>query len=357
MSAAAIAKLDATVKQTWAPDVSDVPALYVGIVDPKLGSVVRAYGTAAPGRAATTEDSFRIGSISKSFTATVVLGLIAKDKLSLTETISHAAPAVASRFPTVAELTIDQLLSMKSGIPDFVNSTRGIVSELVADPQRVFTPDELIRTGIGLGLKPPGTPGYSSTNFVLLQEIAQELTGKPLADLIKGSTTDPLKMEHTYLPPDSDTALPKPAADSVMTPVCQQDFAASGGKVALGTNVTAWNASYGQGAGGMTSTISDLRTWAASKSGTTLLPKPLAQKRLQFAPIGEGENYGLGIFQVDDWVGHEGEALGWEAIALYDAKTGVSVAFAANTCGVGALFALVIKALYPDSITLPGGAK
>lgn len=141
-----------------------------------------------------------------------------------------------------------------------------------------------------------------------------------------------------------------------MTPVCQRDFAASGGKVALGTDLTTWNASYGQGGGGMTSTITDLRTWAGSETGTTLLPSSLARRRLQFASIGD-EDYGLGIFSVDDWIGHEGEALGWESIALHDPKTGVSIAFASNSCGVGALFGLELQALYPGTIQIPAPPK
>lgn len=288
MSPAAIAQVDATVKNVWEPYASNLPALYVGIVDPKSGAVVRAYGSAAPGRAATPGDSVRIGSISKTFTATVVLRLVAEGKLALPQTIARAAPAVAARFPSVAQRTLERLLSMKSGISDYVDPPAGIIGEMVADPQRVFTSDELIRTGIRLGVKPAGTAGYSTTNFILLQEIAEEVTGKPLAELIAATATGPLKLEHTYLPSNEDTALPAPAADSHVTPVCQKAFATSGGTVGLGTDLTAWNASYGQGGGGMTSTITDLRTWATTETGDTLLPSALEKRRLQFSPIGRG---------------------------------------------------------------------
>ena len=211
-------------------------------------------------------------------------------------------------------------------------------SDRVALLERAAASPKLIRTGISLGLNPAGTPGYSTTNFILLQEIAEEVTGKPLAELIAASATGPLNLAHTYLPRNADTALPDPVADSRVTLVCQRDFASSGGTVALGTDLTAWNASYGQGGGGMTSTITDLRTWATSETGTTLLPAALAKQRLHFSPIGNGEDYGLGIFTIGDWIGHEGEALGWESIALHNPKTGVSIAFAANSCGVGPLF-------------------
>jgi D-alanyl-D-alanine carboxypeptidase len=357
MSAKSIAAVDATVKRIWDPYRPNWPALYVGIDDPKTGSVVRAYGLAAPGRAATTADSFRIGSISKTFTATVILQLVADGKLTLAQTIAQAAPAVAKRFPTVAQRTLKQLLSMTSGISDYVNSPKGIVPELVADPQRVFTSDELIRTGIGLGVMPAGTPGYTTTNFILLQEIAEEVTGKPLAKLIASTATSPLKLEHTYLPANSDTTLPAPVSDSRVSSVCQAGFASSGGTIALGTDLTSWNASYGQGGGGMTSTITDLRGWAASEMGNDLLPAGLATQRLQFAPIGGGEQYGLGITSAGDWVGHEGEALGWESIVFHDPKTGVSVAFASNSCGQSGLFPYTLAALYPGTLDLPTPPK
>ena len=97
----------------------DVNALYLGVWDPARGAHVKAYGIAdvATGRAASVGDSFRIGSTTKTFTATVILQLVDAGKLTLDATLADAAPGVAAKYPTVADRTIEQLLSMTGGHP------------------------------------------------------------------------------------------------------------------------------------------------------------------------------------------------------------------------------------------------
>ncbi|MDX2380882.1 MAG: hypothetical protein QNM02_14115 [Acidimicrobiia bacterium] len=65
----------------------------------------------------------------------------------------------------------------------------------------------------------------------------------------------------------------------------------------------------------------------------------------------EGIPYGLGIMEFGRWVGHEGEAIGWEALAVKDLQTGTSLAVAANGCG-GLFdgFLGVLLTLYPESM-------
>ena len=349
MSDADAAGVDEAVTKIWEANKTDVPTLYVGVWDPEKGVFTKAYGESAKGVAATTDDSFRIGSISKTFTAIVVLQLVADGKLALDDTIEDAAPEVAKKYPTVADRTIEQLLGMHSGISDYINPKEGVVKDVVANPDRVWSPDELIARGIELGVAPAGEPGgYSTTNYILLQEIAEEITGSSLADLIKSDVTDRLAMEKTFLPPNDDTTLPDPALHSAVTPSCQGEFTRSGGEIELGTDLTDWNASYGQGGGGMTSTLGDLGTWAASGTGDALLPDDLVTQRNDVKLIGDGIYYGLGVLRFGGWHGHEGEALGWETLAVKDAKSGVTVALAGNSCGILGQLVSVIQALYAD---------
>jgi D-alanyl-D-alanine carboxypeptidase len=349
MSDADAASVDATVAKIWEANKTDVPTLYVGVWDPEKGVFTKAYGESAKGIAATTDDSFRIGSISKTFTAIVVLQLVEDGKLALDDTIQDVAPEVAKRYPTVADRTIEQLLRMQSGISDYINPEQGVVKDVVADPERVWSPDELIGRGIELGVSAPGAPGgYSTTNYILLQEIAEEITGASLADLIKSDVTDRLGMEKTYLPPNDDTTLPDPALHSAVTPSCRSEFTDSGGEIELGTDLTDWNASYGQGGGGMTSTLGDLGTWAASGTGDVLLSEDLATQRNDMSPLRDGFYYGLGVLRFGGWHGHEGEALGWEALALKDTDSGVTIALAGNSCGIFGQLVSVIQALYPE---------
>ena len=105
----------------------------------------------------------------------------------------------------------------------------------------------------------------------------------------------------------------------------------------VGTDLTDWNASYGQGGGGMHSTVADLGIWAASMSGNALLSEGLAEARI--APLQEGQPYGLGMLLFANEFGHEGEAIGWEGWAGHNPDTGETSVVFTNTCSdSGALF-------------------
>ena len=103
--------------------------------------------------------------------------------------------------------------------------------------------------------------------------------------------------------------------------------------VPVGTDTTDWSASYGQSGGGMHSTIADLGIWAASMSGSAQLTDELAAERLAFHDAALGPmQYGLGLIQFGNQVGHEGEALGWEGWAGQDPQTGLVAVVFTNTC-------------------------
>jgi D-alanyl-D-alanine carboxypeptidase len=327
--------------------VPAVPGLWVGVWDPKKGFSVAAYGDAKAGvTAATTDDSFRIGSITKPFTATVILSLVADGKISLDGTIKQYLPALAAKHPEIANVTVDQLLRMQSGIPDYANvPTNGVIPQVTKNPTKVWTTDELIDIGVNAGVT-PGQPGYSTTNYLILGEIAQAVTGTPIEQLITDRVTKPLGLAKTVLPAPASTAAPQPQSRGYVTDA--QEIVSSGGTVPLGTDVTDWN-SWGQAGGGMWSTLQELATFAASDSGNSLLPKKLATNRLKTKDIGNNTRYGQGIIQFGPWVGHEGEALGYETWALRNTKTGVVYVASINSCcGTQALAAVApLIALYP----------
>ena len=125
------------------------------------------------------------------------------------------------------------------------------------------------------------------------------------------------------------------------------------------TDPTDWTISYAQG-GGMTSTLADLGRWADSMSGNRFLGSELQAARLATDTVAPAEpgspqvpyQWGLGIYQVGDgWFGHDGEAIGRQAVALHSPDTGVSVAMAANTCAAESLvFMSILDELFPDQV-------
>jgi D-alanyl-D-alanine carboxypeptidase len=342
----------------------EVPAIYIGVWDPTQGVYQKAYGLAdvAGERAASVDDHFRIGSVSKTFMATVILQLIDEGKLKLSDTVADLDPDLAARHPNLAAITIEQLLGMTSGIPDYMNVRDAAVAALVEAPETtVWTADELIGFGADGEVKAPGTPGYSTTNYIALQVIAERLTGKSIQDLIRERVTEPLGMTGTVLPPNEDTTLPEPVAHGYMSPACVGELVRDGAEpVAVGTDLTDWNASYGQSGGGMHSTIADLGTWAASMSGSSLLSDASAEARLGFHDAALGPmQYGLGLIKVGNQVGHGGEAIGWEGWVGHDPATGRSAVVFTTTCSDSAVvfkslgvidpgFAPTADALFPN---------
>jgi D-alanyl-D-alanine carboxypeptidase len=314
----------------------EVPAFYVGVWSPERGVYQQAYGLAdvANARAASIDDHFRIGSISKTFGAAVILQLVDEGLLALEDTVADVDPALAERFPDVADISISDLLGMTSGIPDYMNVPDAAVAALAQAPDTQWDPMDLIRFGVERGLAPVGTPGYSTTGYVILQEIAESLTGKPMQELVKERLTEPLGMAETALPYNEDTTLPEPVARGYMSPACNAELARDGAEpVPDGTDLTDWNASYGQIGGGMHSTLADLGTWAASMGGSTTLSGELAAERLELHDAGlQVFDYGLGIMQAGTQFGHEGEAIGWEGWAGHDPEAGETFVVFTTTC-------------------------
>lgn len=349
------AAIDAGI-EAIAAEHPEIPAFYIGVWDPERGAYQQAYGLAdvVNERPAATDDHFRIGSISKTFGAALILQLVDEGLLSLEDTVADADPALAERFPEVAEIAIRDLLGMTSGIPDYMNVPDAAVAALTQAPDTQWDPQELIGYGIGSGLQPVGTGGYSTTNYIILQEMAETITGKSIQELVTERLTDQLSMPGTALPYNEDTTLPEPLARGYMSPACVGELVDDGAEpVPDGTDTTDWNASYGQIGGGMHSTIADLGTWAASMSGSSLLSDELAEQRIEMHDAALGVfTYGMGIMQFVEGFGsqygHEGEAIGWEGWAGHNPETGQTTVVFTNTCSDSTPLFEAVAVLDPD---------
>src|SRR5215470_7242822 len=106
-------------------------------------------------------DRVRVGSVTKSFVATVVLQLVAEHRLSLGDTVARWLPGLV---PGGAGITVQELLQHTSGIYSYTNDP-GFQQALGADPTRVWQPAELVRIAVAHPpVFPPGTAfAYSNT--------------------------------------------------------------------------------------------------------------------------------------------------------------------------------------------------
>jgi D-alanyl-D-alanine carboxypeptidase len=193
----------------------------------------------------------------------------------------------------------------------------------------------------------PEVGGYSTTNTIILGLMLEELTGQPVEQVVTEVAAS-LGMEDTALQPPEETSMPEPASNGYVEAPGRMSLEPLGLDIPAGTDVTDWTPSWGQAGGGMYSTIADLGTWAGSGLGTSLLPVDLADERLDFQAIPEGQ-YGLGLFDYDEgWVGHTGQLLGWESMVVYNTKSGAAFVAIVNETGSLLGAELLAVQLFPD---------
>ncbi|MFF3884969.1 serine hydrolase domain-containing protein [Streptomyces sp. NPDC001914] len=282
-----------------------IPGVVVGLWMPGKGNYVRATGVAdkRTGRPMSAGDYVRIGSETKTFTVTALLELVDRHKVRLDDPISRYVPGV----PGGRRITLRQLAEMRSGLFPYT-SDADFEHDLLSDPQRVFTPRELL----AYGFKHPNTfaPGaqfeYSNTNLILLGLVVEKVTGHKLRDVIERRVLRPAQLRHTLFPKGNEFPKPHPQGYTNQT---------LSGEVENSTN---WNPSWAWAAGAMISNLQDLRHWAkVVATGTLLSPETQAQ-RLRTLPTGfPGTTYGLGIFNASGWIGHNGSLPGYETVTVY----------------------------------------
>ena len=205
-----------------------------------------------------SDGAFRIGSITKMFTATVIMQLVEDDVLTLDDTLAQWLPEVADQLPYGEEITVYQLLSHTSGIFSVVEHESyyaDIFAEIEVDEETGVVTldcvqrdpnDTLARYVYGEdALFEPGTSWYySNTNYTLLGMIIEAAMEIPLVEAYRANIYEPLGLESTYMDCYEDAVV-----DVV------HGYTGFGDTL---SDVTELHESVGWSAGGMVSTASDL---------------------------------------------------------------------------------------------------
>ncbi|MFI6446034.1 serine hydrolase domain-containing protein [Kitasatospora sp. NPDC050543] len=312
-----VAKLDAAIRQTMSQ--TGVPGVSVGLWLPGKGQYVRSFGVADKKTGAPMTDDLymRIGSETKTFTATAVLELVDDGLVGLDDPISKYVSGV----PDGDKITIRDLAEMRSGLFPY-SSDPGFVTALESDPTRPFTPHELLAYGYKHpNVAAPGTQFlYNNSNYILLGLVVEKVSGRPLADFIHDRVTQPSDLEHTVFPAGAE--FPSPHAHGYTNQTL------NGATV----DATDWNPSWGWAAGAMVSTLWDLKHWAKDVATGTLLSSATQAQRTKFLPAGlPGAGYGLGLFDVQGWIGHNGSLPGYESLTIYLPELDATLVVVLNT--------------------------
>jgi D-alanyl-D-alanine carboxypeptidase len=332
--------VDEETKRELSRVVRDVASKQAGgilvLVDMPNGELVLAEGPSA-------DEAFRVGSITKLFTAAVVLQLVEEGKLSLDDPLPQVLPEHADRFEFGEQITVRQLLGHTAGL-DNLNNNPAFFNDFVANLEvadGVASNACVSRENRNTlsyaseeGLFEPGTDwAYSNTGYIVLGEIIEATTGQPLHNVYRERILDRLGMEHTWLACDEEPRVE--LAHGYLEPGTFP-LPGQGDAVIDVTDVTfsdAWSA------GGMVATADDLAVFARAlftgelfdRAATLDAMLEASSESLDVASQGDWPPTGLGVEIRGDTYGKAGDILGYSAQLSYDPTTDiVVVALATN---------------------------
>lgn len=268
---------------------------------------------------------FRIGSITKTFVATVLLQLVGEGRLGLEDPVARHLP----QFGLDPRITVRMVLQHTSGLFSYTGELRpdgtietGILPQSgrasVDAFYRDYQPDELIRFAL---TKParfePGTDwSYSNTNYQLAGMLIEKLTGLPYGLQIYSRIVVPLGLWETLVPGTWPEII-GPHAHGYLV------YEENGAQ--LTADLTRQNPSWAGAAGEMISSTRDLDTFVGALFGGRLLAPPLLAEMRTTRPMAPGMDYGLGLLRQEFGpecvgIGHNGNVPGYysEAYSTID---------------------------------------
>ncbi len=307
------------------------------------GDFVFGYGTTKLGitNRPRANTHFRAASNTKTMTAAVIVQLAQEGKLRFDDPISKYVQDV----PNGDNITIGELLRMRSGLYDYTNAPE-LAESLDHDPGKVWTSEEL--RGIAFKRPPLFAPGaefdYCNANYLLLGLVAEKVEGQPLASIFQNRLFGPLGMKNTLLPASTSNAIPEPYSHGYLygsssyalvdAPYPTDLQAAAKAGTLKPNDDTSQNPSYAFAAGGVISTADDLATWMRALVGGKVFNADYQRQwmespKAQDPSNPKGQRYGYGIslitFGPNKVYFHGGEMPGYNSFMGYDPDNDVTL--------------------------------
>jgi D-alanyl-D-alanine carboxypeptidase len=313
-----------------------VPGVSVGIVTADGASVHCAgFADREAEREMTPEDLLCAGSTGKTFVAAVVLQLVAEEKIALDALAGEylGDEEWFERLPNAGELTIENLLSHRSGLPRYVFRPE-FSQDLVADPDRAWTPVDDLAYVFD---QPPTHAAdeafsYSDTGFLVLGLVVEKVTGASLYDEVQRRLLDPLELHHVR--PQTGRTIPGLAQgyagqnDPLGLPDLMLD---AEGRFCI-------NPAFEYAGGGFASSGGDLARWIHALHLGDVVTPDLRERMGTGRPapeLGRGVGYGFGTIvwptPHGEARGHEGFFPGYLSVARTWPEHELSVAVQVNT--------------------------
>jgi len=269
------------------------------------------------------QSKFRIGSITKSFTATAVLKLHEEEILDIENKISEY---INIENEYIGNLTIKEIMNMNSGLKCYINSIEDDENSLIVDflynsPRNYLMPSSLIEEAVGMGYLDSKDFFYSNTNYILLGLVIEEVTKKTYKEYIEEIILEPLEMSNTYIPNGDE--IPDNTAFGY------QDMDEDG----LTEDWTYVNQSYVWSAGNIISNATDISKWMRALIQYDIISEETfdlySTSGLQMM---EGIYYTSGLVydKNNEIVGHNGSVIGYHGDMWYDYKSDTVVVALSN---------------------------
>ncbi|MFG3409295.1 serine hydrolase domain-containing protein [Streptomyces sp. NPDC048142] len=247
-------------------------------------------GTVNSTRPIKSDEHFRVGSQTKTFTAAVLLQLVDEGKVSLDAMIDDYLPGVVSgNGYDGTRITVRHLLQHTSGLAAY--NPYPVTQAPKPSPDGTYDLAASVRKG--LSSPPVSAPGagftYSNTNYLVLGMLIEKVTGQKVHQAVTDRVITPLGLERTVFPAPGDRTLPAPAVNGY--------HGARLGGLYFWTPALSYDPSLYSSAGAVISTLEDLTTfYRAITSGEVFSSASLAEmERVWKAEPGGDGGVGLGI--------------------------------------------------------------
>ena len=321
---------------------------------------VDAQNNLLPGGTPFTVDTLsRIYSVTKTFTAALVLELAKEGAFSLDEPVSKYLPLINAVNPGLnPNVTIHQLLAHESGYSDYTDEVDLQVA-VAYDPTHIWTPYEML-SFVHQIAAPGAERRYSSTNYILLGAIIEAATGKSAEQHFRERFFNPLHLSSMYLAGRESIGnrgnLAAPHDNiSVFNPV----FSATGQPTFpdTTTNISRFPmdgiVSLAFTGGAIVSNVADEARWGNALFGGRATSQATIDTMVNSilpVPDEDGDYLGYGVFrttrisETDTFIGHNGMAVGYKSIMFYQPERKMTIAVLTNFYGADPY--AIGKALY-----------
>ncbi len=252
-----------------------------------------------------TGDYFRIGSVTKTFTAVATLLLFQDGLLSLDDTVESILPDLTEFIPMHGKgITVRMLLNQTSGLADYVTLPENdrFITAFINNPEQIWRSQDLVARTVEHSLL--STPGaefhYSNTNYILLGLMIEKLSSTNYEAFIANRLLQPLEMQHTSVP--LGVGFPGKYAHGYYEKIDDAKLF----DYSLQSPTAVWSA------GNIISTLPDVLIWLESLMRGGLLQSEIKSEQFDFPVNDEGYGYGLGVASIKHALGHNGSVLGYQ---------------------------------------------